>query len=427
MTTESHLKNLDNQNHHKILRLAIGSLLILSFLLKICEFVLIYQKGIINFDSFQLTEFFINYQGGFVRRGLTGELFYHIYKAWGGFDTQLILCIISFVIFFVVISFYVIEFHRKRYCWWILFSPLLLNFSYYIIRKDFLLYGIFILIILCLRKPEPALRNRICATLLLIIALLSHEAIGFWGLPIYALLMWSFPRQRLINIILSIFAIATFLLVIIFKGNQEIAYAIADSWNAILPGAPIDRDCQVHSIGALAWETIPTFRWHWIVNKGENHCGQLLTPFLVLGGYYLFSNFLNVFNYGKHNQQILANNRTAISLLYSTAIIFLSPMLTFVSCDGARIFQYAGIATFTTFILIPSSKIIHIYPNWYVRLIENINHRLTRYFTPSKGWMLLLLLFLAASPVGFSLNLNLSESVIGSIWESLIYMRRTFV
>lgn len=408
-----------------ILHLAIGCLLILSFILKFWEYILWFLDGNINFDSFELTEFLINYQGGFVRRGLVGEILYLLYPLCDHLDIRFWVSIFCFIIFFAVVSFFLIGFHRKRYCWWILFSPLLLNFPYYLIRKDFLMYGLFISSICCLRKASPSLKAKILATILMIIALLIHEPVIFWGMPIFILLMWSFRKDKVANRLLIALSLATFVLLVIFKGTPETASLITDSWNSIIPGSPVIHHPH-NAIGALGWDPQWAFSFHWETNKGENHSGQLLIPVIAFGAYYMFSNFLSVFNDSKRSSETLSENKSAISLLYSSTMLCLIPMLTILSCDVGRVFQYAGIATFATFLLLPAKRIVAIYPGWYRKLIVRFNRILYRYLPAGKGWLLFLLFFLAISPTFFSLNQNLSQSLAGTLWEWTIYLRRTF-
>ena len=60
-----------------------------------------------DYSSWQYADWLINYQGGFVRRGLFGEIFFNIYKL---FSLRLDLIIFLFVIFlYLVFSYYLIK------------------------------------------------------------------------------------------------------------------------------------------------------------------------------------------------------------------------------------------------------------------------------------------------------------------------------
>ena len=60
-----------------------------------------------DYSSWQYADWLINYQGGFVRRGLFGEIFFNIYKL---FSIRLDLIVFLFVIFlYVVFSYYLIK------------------------------------------------------------------------------------------------------------------------------------------------------------------------------------------------------------------------------------------------------------------------------------------------------------------------------
>ncbi len=139
----------------------IGLVLILSFL---CRFKSIIVNFIspTNLQGWGFTEFLINFEGGFVRRGLLGEILLWI-TTHTGIHPHIIITAICLLSFGFVLSFFLCAFKKRGYCWWIVFSPLLCGFLVYFIRKDYLLYCVLIGMLWLMRNPNPILRKKLFA------------------------------------------------------------------------------------------------------------------------------------------------------------------------------------------------------------------------------------------------------------------------
>ncbi len=386
----------------------VSSLLILSFIINVS--LSIYSFCIADLNHWSYSELLINFQGGFVRRGLFGELLFQSYSLHP-YNLKLYIFIACYIFFFGVFAFFLRQFNKHKYCWWLIFSPLFLNLTTFIIRKDYILYAILIGILYTVRSNSPKILSNVSACLLVILALLFHEAFLFWGFPIYALLILSEKRYSWMNYIWVSLPLCIAFITCIYKGSTDTTYAIVNSWNAILPDAPMIHTSN-NSIGAIGWASIHTFLFHLKRNIGLGGAGIILTPFIALIAYYLFTNFLFVFRKkGKHNKL----NKLELSLLYSSMMVCLVPMLTVLSCDTGRVFQYATVTTFSTFLIIPRERILSAYPRWFKIMIMRLNHWLDIFFPPNKVIMTILLLFLSVSPVAFDLPRLWETSVIGKI------------
>ena len=106
-------------------------------------------------NDFFSTEFLISYQGGFVRRGLLGEIIYHFY-CFTGFDILYIIFTISLIAYLLVLIFFFRYFIKKKLNWWLILSPFLCGFIWNIVRKD---YMSFCFIILELYILKDGIRN----------------------------------------------------------------------------------------------------------------------------------------------------------------------------------------------------------------------------------------------------------------------------
>lgn len=403
----------------------IGLCLLLSFIIKLINYSKLNLAGLLDLDSYDYTEFLINFQGGFVRRGLIGELLYQLYS-WIPFPLRETISIVCYAAFFYVLIFFFRQFKKHGYCWWLIFSPLFLNMPIFVIRKDFILYVILIGIIYLLRNAEHVKILNFIAFLLLILSLFIHEAFVFWGFPIYVLLILSNCKSRIQNMIYVITPVVIFLILCHFKGSMDVARSIVDSWNGILQDSILSYKNN-NSIGALGWNAKETFLMHLKVNlDGINgYCGLGVLPLIAISSYYMFSNFIFVFKreISAHDQE----SKLTISLLYSLSLLCLIPMFTFLSCDTSRVFQYASVATFSTFLIIPNSTIINIFPKWYCRVISGFNNSINNLLPPSKGLMVILLFIIGVGMCGCGLYSNWNGSIIGTLTGFCIQIVRDLI
>ena len=184
-------------------------------------------------DSWTLGEWLINYQGGFVRRGLLGEVIFlisdyfritPIYIIW-------IICLSSYL-FLIKLSFGMVKnlvstsFLLSPA---IFLSPIIGNF---LVRKDILLLLLFV----CnLRIIKANKSNIFFINLINIFATLIHEGFFIYALPIQFFLKlnkntFSSNKNLFKNILLFLPSIIVFLLCFIFKGSDYQASLINNSW-----------------------------------------------------------------------------------------------------------------------------------------------------------------------------------------------------
>lgn len=126
----------------KILYLLVSGVLIIGFLQHLRELKVVAQK--LYWGTFYYSEFLINFEGGFVRRGLLGELIFALSTTYGT-PPHKIIWIISYSAFAFVTIFFFAEFLLKRKCWWIVLTPFLCGLTENIIRKDYLCYVLMII------------------------------------------------------------------------------------------------------------------------------------------------------------------------------------------------------------------------------------------------------------------------------------------
>ncbi|MDE7393935.1 MAG: hypothetical protein K2M80_05635 [Muribaculaceae bacterium] len=401
-------------SNHKKLSLVISLLLIASFIVKLVKATIAnLQADPLN--SFGYSELLINYEGGFVRRGLLGEGIFKIFNI-GEFPLQLTLFLACYIIFAGVAVFLFYRFKKLNYCWWLLLSPVVLNMPANIIRKDYLLFALFIAGIYLLRQAKPSTLRKLVALAIVVVALLIHEAFIFWGWPIFFLLLIAQRANRPINVAIALIPLALFGLLCLCKGSAETSRLIVDSWNSILPGAPI-LDTHDSSIGAIGWETSDAIKYHFFKNVGSNYSGIIVTPLLVLAIYYMLTNLLPLFS----KQSVNEGNQTklAVSLLFSLLILCLVPMLTILSCDTGRTIQCATVATLATLVILPPDRIVALFPGCCVNNINRLNSILAKILPPRYGLLLIMLLTIGVTPWFFSIYNDWAQSILGSLYLAI--------
>ncbi len=155
----------------------VSSILILSVLCKLLHTIrLSTSSGALS--TYEFSEFLINFQGGFVRRGLLGEILFW-FTSTTGINPQITISIICALFYIGVTWFFFVKFKERGYRWWLLLSPFMCGFVVYVIRKDFILYAVVIGMMYLIRDGSPALWKRIVALFLASFGLMLHEAFMF--------------------------------------------------------------------------------------------------------------------------------------------------------------------------------------------------------------------------------------------------------
>ena len=340
--------------------------LFISWFVFVCfVFVLFFRKNNV-WDPFSDLEYFdilisewlINYEGGFVRRGIIGQLFYfleqiHLY------DVRLLIVLtISFCSLLILF----LLFHMfKKEGWPIVLLPTgcCLGFTIFNLfgRRDLLSLLITFFIFLLYRKTRNKKR---CIYLMAfyvlgIIQLLIHEASFFYTFPIILLDTYmqnsdfcSFKRNVKICIIRFSPILVTMLLVSIFHGDQDISNRIWTSWKVVFNAYPDGTDNGIVGSGLqyLNSGLVPAAKYHLsVAYKGGLNPAYWRSLFVFLNFlsiYYLFTRINSV------NMGIFSSHETDNVFLSNTFVIqfiCMIPMFTILSCDWGRTIPYLGMTS----------------------------------------------------------------------------------
>lgn len=391
----------------------VGAILIMSLLAKLAYAFLVYVYKF-NFQSYGYSDFLISFEGGFVRRGLFGQMLMWLNSTLG-IQPQYVIIFVCLAAYAFILAFFLNKFKAKGYCWWLLLTPLACGLFFFLIRKDYLMYCILIGMLYLVREEQPSLLKRIAAVALGIFCLYLHEAFLFWGIALLAIVMLTQKHQFKVNAALILVILANFAVLSYFKGDSTTAYKIIDAWNGVLPGSPLSFT-EDNSIGALSWTTGFAAVKHITANTGGKelyYLGILFWPLCFCAVYYFYSFYFVTFKPRKGNFDLKAQNQLSFLFLFMSVCLF--PMFAALSCDYGRLFQYAVIGSLAAFLILDEKVKERMLPGRIETGIQRTNLFLGRQFVPTRGLMITLLLFGGISPCYFDLYDAIAQSPVGSI------------
>ncbi len=225
----------------------------------VAQFIAGYDKG-----SWNITEWLINYEGGFIRRGFSGQIILAAHERFG--IDPYILIVSSCAVFYLVLCYILV---KKAYSErfpiillpgaYLLGGPIVNDFW---VRKDVFLLLCFIGVVQAI-KSVPKFRILII-NILCIVAILCHESFGFWGLSTLMFIsslnsaICSGEKYKINHCVLALASfmpsVFVFCICLYFKGDIDAANTIWTSWENIpFPKTgPLDM-VPPAAINGLSW------------------------------------------------------------------------------------------------------------------------------------------------------------------------------
>lgn len=383
-------------------------------------------------ESWNITEFLINYQGGFVRRGLLGEVILKTHRLFG-LDVYSIIIGISIVAYLILIIYFIKNFVRNRMSLVIfpfvffLGGPIISDFW---IRKDILIILIFILIVNLAVKQSRI--HYFMMNLVFILGILIHENIGFITFPIIFLVLignisdnqkssYFKPfRKVLLAIAVLIPSIIAFLSTLYFKGSFDVAYKIWESWKSInFPLQSIDFKDLPTSIDALSWTLdrgLSLFQQTLTNYDGGIYAPLAWLSILVLI-YYVLTNYdVLLFRKGSSERhQSLLNYFGPILLIQLISIL----PLFIIGWDYGRWVFYWVSSSFIVYFTVKPSVLDRFIPRCINIMSRGLNHLFQQDIFRNRGVMILVLLFIGAPGVGWHYGIFKHTAAYGYIIDTV--------
>lgn len=322
------------------------------------------------YQDWGISDWLINYQDGFVRRGLPGEVIYLLFSIHPFNILYFILSItvISSVLLLIVM----IKVFRKK-GWSFAILPLGCCFFFTFLstwqRKDSLLLLLTYCIFLTYKQflEKGTFRIWLLFFVLSAVMILSHEASFFFSIPL--LMAYTFfnygekwQKDNMKEIVKMFLAFVPILLVMlavcIFKGNTQVADVIWHSWDRAFSLYPDSGHTYEEiagkagaSVSALSWKFLPTAVNHLSTNLfGTFPIEHIWATLFGLPGliwmfcaYYYLVTRLNTVKVGRY--PMARHTEREISNTLIVQFVCMSPMFTFLSCDYGRTIPYWVMST----------------------------------------------------------------------------------
>ena len=309
----------------------------------------VFLRGGLSYDSMMLSDWFINYEGGFVRRGLIGEIFLELFRIvpYSIINTIIAiylgsLCTLLYILYHV--------FKKNGWSFFISIFPVCIFISFLGVRRDYIML-ILCFIVFMLFKDflyTKRISKIVLCNVISSAAIMMHEVYFFFTIPI--LIVLSYTKHKKANIKSIIFPIlillpsfVTMYLVCVYKGDMGIAQAIWESWTPYFTDYPLSEKIPQmgQAVEWLSYDTSYAIPFH--INKFWLSSFLPGIPSLPVNLYviactYIIITRLNTINISFWPIQSIDSQKLGSILLLQ--FIFLMPMFGFLSCDFGRIIMY---------------------------------------------------------------------------------------
>lgn len=387
-----------------------------------------------SLETWNLSEWLINYAGGFVRRGLPGEIIFQLSRATG--TSPYSWAVGTSLAALVVTLGAVVVRSRGRLHRYILYSPVLFGGAIlgdYWFRKD--LIGV-LSILVCLqllfgmgiarRGMRIALANLVC-----ILMMLSHEAFGFYALPILVFAnaaerRWSTRVSGSFRALISSMlefsgAVVAFVIVIAFKGSEAAALEVHRSWSGLY--FPFDAwtpypDAPKAAIDGIGWTTRAGVDYGLAV--WTKFSWGIYAPLAWMITWYLSAGFL-VGSIRSTTQpdtippsgsrDLLARERERFARVLLLQFLAVLPLF-ILGCDYGRWIFFWGLGAIVIYLYTPG-EVLDVLPG--ADFLRRFTGGVERVFKPHPA----LLLLFAVPPVNWTVERYIRTTLPGALFEVL--------
>ena len=326
-----------------------------------------------NFQYYSFADVFINYQGGFVRRGLMGEMLYRLHGlGFNPLHTALLLCLVAYL---TIVMFMVKGFKHRGYSLGLLCVSFLIGgvgiFGLRFFRRDFIELCILLIIVKSWTKVDFQLWL-VLANALTVIAILLHDPYAFYGLPIVALLTFLKTNKITRSLLCWLPSFAAFLLCLKYSGNAEVYAAIMQS---IKPYADYHNVIEFFTFDSLS---VMRMHLHYNFFAILNYLPTIIGSILVT--LYYGANATSQYT----NSCVSPQERTNYFALLSFLMLCQIPMFTVLSIDYTRTCIYASISAYIVFFCLDTESCTKLLPRWYRNLAERFLTAMNRIVPPTR-------------------------------------------
>lgn len=345
----------------------VNNILTIYFIAIIC-FVAIYSFVYIpDYETYEISDWMINYEGGFVRRGLIGQCLLwanHIHS----FDIRYSIVLIE--AFFYVLFLYLIFKIFNKYKWSLLgamFPIVCSTTSLTVYRRDFMMlclcylsYKLFFRYL-----KDNGINSLIISIMIMSVSITIYEPIFFVMVPVLVLQYWNKKKNIINSLFIFLIPILCMVLSCIFRGTDN---QVNDIWQSWLPYLSQYVDIQNENIGFaiqfLGLTNQEVFSLHYECTFRDNMpLWTIITLIIVFSlAYFLCTYVPSVYREGKRLCENIDKYEISKILLFQLFIQL--PIFTLLSCDYGRTIP---MSLYTSFFIFHMSK-----KNGYKVYVTNI-------------------------------------------------------
>ena len=315
-----------------------------------------------DFGSFQISDWMISYQDGFIRRGLVGSILFYLHNNIINISPIYTILMIDTVFFIIFLCIILNIFRKHKWSLATALFPIATCMAFLVdYRRDFMMLCFCYVIYNCffhyLRKNSIVIV--VLSIILMSISILIYEPIFFVLIPILIIQYWNYipNNKKIIKTLHTLFVFITpvlcMLLSCIFKGTEKQSTSIWNSWIPI-----INRYMSEEIIGKgdglafLEKSNQEAFLYHIGENFGFTPL-KIFTSLLILAFIFTSVYYLCTFVPQCKNKRLNIEYNAGIGKLLLFQFIVQIPMFSILSNDFGRTIP---ISIFTTYFIYHISK-----------------------------------------------------------------------
>ena len=337
--------------------------------------ILILRTLYIDIRSYQYTDwggfcdYLYNYSGGFIRRGLTGEILFFLKDVLS--IPPLVTCVVTSIIGYLILTFYVIyKFNEKGYYWGILLMGFMLGgiliFDLAAWRRDYIEMTLFLAIIYAFKKIRIT-KWLILSNCISTFGILLHEASFFFMVPVCIFLTNVRLHNMYKSAIVWLPATAAFLACCFYKGNAEMYNILIDTARTSCPEAFVNGEIP-NILTFISRDTTDVIWLHIWLNFTQPFYGLPIPVGVITFFYFIYVPYITLAMLKTFSRTMTSNKSLGVLLsLIGFQFVCLLPMFTILSCDLCRVCFYWIMSSLLVWLTIDKREI-------RVMFIQQYNH-----------------------------------------------------
>lgn len=376
------MKKVECTHHNAIINKFLSYWSIFYVILLLCNLLLQLKTVDLSYSR-DFADLYINYEGGFVRRGLLGQLFWYLYTI--GIDPLKAALGLSFVSYGIIACYLIYKFKSNGYELFLLPICFLLGgFSLYeftFFRRDFMLLCIFLLTILFWKKMSFG-KWLLAANILTGIALLCYEPYIFFALPLLCLLTHVRNKNYMTAIICWVPSVLVFLLCCHFSGNENMYDAVWKAVSHFLKSPGTLEFLKMNSKDVMAFHVEHNFLsfYHHIPVALISLVGVLSMVYYCVNAAYAF---------GKTKMQ----DRRYMLILLTVVLFCQLPMFVCLSTDYSRICICSAISVCIIYFELTQRELESLFPANVYAMVDKFIIHVDKIIYPSRGKIIFIMMF----------------------------------